>query len=375
MASQFFRIKNRSVARKAMPPVNILPQQRSKLTHIDELATTIRSNGGLINPINLICFETLQEAEKYARFFRKMYGDRRRAELEKALDGKYYFLVAGHRRFAALSKISISDVPYVSIGFLIPPQNSSDKIPLQAAFFQAAENIQHPPDPIDKAHSIVAMRNAMRAARGGKHVTIAEVVHESGQSEGSVSDALRFFGLPELLRRRAMNGDITFGRALIIGRLFYAKLKGKKLVAKAEIDFVLKSTLAQKTSESDLLARVNEIIKLRRDEALGRDLFSGGTGLDNIIGVESRSATQKQAALWMSNTGVIRSFIEALKRDPVLLASELASIYTKDPLRALVIKNVELFEELTKMLEANRSLTEIDVARVERATSRIRKAI
>ncbi len=359
-----------------MPPVNILPQQRSKLTHIPELATTIRANGGLINPINLICFESQKDAESYARFFRKMYGDRRKVELKADADGKYYFLVAGHRRFAAIGQISVLDVPNVSIGLLIPitaPKNISlQEIALKAAFFQAAENIQHPPDPIDKAHSIVAMRNAMRAARGGKKVTVSEVVRESGQSEGAVSDALRFYGLPEAIRRKAVNGKLTYGRALLLARLFYASFKGKKLVSRAELDFMVRSTITQGTSEELLLKRVNEIIRLRREEMMGQDLFSGGTGLENIISVEARSASQIQAKIWISNVAILRAYIANVRKEPKLLNSELAGMYGKDPLRSLVLGNAELLMELASMLHAHNQITDIDVARVKRAVNAVK---
>ncbi|MEN9852634.1 MAG: hypothetical protein RI996_577, partial [Candidatus Parcubacteria bacterium] len=79
MTDQFFTIVHEIYAREALPVVNILPQQRSSLTHIDELRNSIRSNGGLINPINLLAFATKQEAIAHARFFRKMYGDKKRS--------------------------------------------------------------------------------------------------------------------------------------------------------------------------------------------------------------------------------------------------------------------------------------------------------
>jgi hypothetical protein len=374
MTDQFFTIVHEIYAREALPVVNILPQQRSSLTHIDELRNSIRSNGGLINPINLLAFATKQEAIAHARFFRKMYGDKKRSPLAQASDGKYYFLVAGHRRYSALAKIPSEEVAHVSVGMLIPPEGSKE-VSLQAAFFQARENMQVPPSPLDKAHSIVAMRNAMRAARGGRRVTANEVVSESGQSISSVSDALRYYDLPEYLRRKTANGEISYGRVLIIGRLFFAQHKGKAIVKRGEIEFLLKSTILQKTPEPVLIDRVNEIIRLRRDELLGQDLFSQGYGLSEIIKVESRSAISNQAKQWMSLNAQISAFISAVHKDSTLLESELGGIFGVDPLKTLVLSNANLLEELTRLLRAKRLLAEIPSARVRKAAGGVRIAV
>lgn len=374
--TQFFKVKQLDIPRGELPPVNILPQQRKNTGDLSELRDCIIANGGLINPINIIYFDSRKKAVAYQSFFQKMYGDNKRTNLVPNEDGIYYFLVAGHRRFAALDKTSSKDVPRVSIGLLIPNDEMStmEEISLQAAFYQARENMYSAPNPTDRAHSIVAMRNAMRAARKGQKVTVIEVARESGQSESSVSDALRFYGLPEYLRKMTITGEISYGRALIIGRLFYASFKGKKTVSRAEIDFMLRSTIAQKTPELLLLARVNEIINRKRDELLGQDLFSTGFSLPDIIDVESRSAATNQAKLWMSLNAQATAFIVAVRKDPVLLESELGGIFG-DPLKTLVMSNANLLEELTRLLRAKRLLGEIPSARVRKAAGGVRIAV
>lgn len=374
--AQFFRIKRGTLSRGNLPTINILPQQRSKLTHIEDLAVNIRSNGGLIYPINLIRFETKTEADAYVNFFRRMYGKGKKIVYLPDSDGSYTFLVAGHRRLAAVGTIPVNEVRKLEVAYIIPPKDAGiEEVSLKAAFFQASENIQTPPDPIDKAYSIVAMRNAMMASRRGKKVTIAEIVKETGQAEGSVADAIRFYGLPHFLRSRAIKKQIPYGKALIIGRLFYSYHKGKRLVGMPEIKFVLESTIAQRTSEGRLIKRVAEIIGLRKDELLGQDLFSGGSSLADVVSVETRGASHEHEVLFRTNTAILQRFAVMVRGSPTLLGSDLALIHTKSPLRELVMEHVNALTELTKLLLAFEQLSEVEEARARKVVSLVNRRV
>ena len=374
--AQFFKIKRSTLPRGNLPPINVLPQQRSKLTHIEDLAVNICSNGGLIYPVNLIRFETKTEADAYVKFFRRMYGKGKKIVYLPDSDGSYTFLVAGHRRWAAVNTIPINEVRKLEVAYIIPPKDADiETVSLKAAFFQASENIQTPPDPIDKAYSIVAMRNAMMASRRGKKVTIAEIVKETGQAEGSVADAIRFYGLPDFLRSRGIKKHLPYGKALIIGRLFYALHKEKHLVGMPEIRFVLESTIAQRTPEDTLTKRVMEIIRLRKDEILGQDLFSGGANLASVVSVETRGASHHHEVLFRTSNATLKHFAATVRSRPVLLDSELATIHTKSPLRELVMENVSALEELAKLLHAVGELSHAQEARMQNVVDLVRRMV
>ncbi len=104
-------------------------------------------------------------------------------------------------------------------------------------------------------------------------------------------------------------------------------------------------------------------------------MFSQSFGLEDIIAVEGRSAAQEHERFWIYSTAQLTAKIQSLRKDSVLLASGLGSIYSEEVLKTLVIKNTNLFEELTRLIRAKKILTELEYARAKKTTSRIRNLI
>lgn len=367
------------VRAEGLPHVNVLPQQRSELANLQELADSIEGQGGLINPINILVLHSLKEAIAYENFFRKLYGNKKRTFVKESSlgSGVFYLLVAGHRRYASIALTKEGLVPNLSVAFLLPPAGANIKdIALEAALFQAAENIHERPNPIDEASSLAAMRRAISISRGGGRVPINEIARRAGRSADTVANAIKFFEMPNFLQAPATAKKISYGKVLLLGRLYKESHKGKRLIPEDIVKMLLKTTIANNTSEAALKRIIDEYISHAIDVANGYDIFSSQQiTAGDVLRSGARNASEHQSYILRAYLSHLQTYLGIVKGDQVLSSSPMASIYRDRDVAAVIMALSGVMEDVAHVLHRRDALNSLQVARVRRSTRKVRRAI
>jgi len=216
--------------------VNVLPQPRKTFENIEELAENIATNG-LLNPLIVACF-TEEEVESYLKVINEIWGTFIHIKSLIPDDlGYYNILIAGERRFRSLNHLWQKGCQKCSeehgqelpgmcfnrhfkdsrVGVSLWKNISASK----ALFFQFSENIHKPVPPAEEAEAY--QRLFVLIKRMNAKFTMASFARSVGRSIATISNAVKFCALPDLIQKAAKmpvkQGGIPYGVALQLSRL------------------------------------------------------------------------------------------------------------------------------------------------------------
>jgi len=216
--------------------VNVLPQPRKTFENIEELAENIATNG-LLNPLIVACF-TEEEVESYLKVINEIWGTFIHIKSLIPDDlGYYNILIAGERRFRSLNHLwqkgcqkcseehgqEFSGVCFnrhfedSKVGASLWKNISASK----ALFFQFSENIHKPVPAAEEAEAY--QRLFVLIKRMNAKFTMASFARSVGRSIATISNAVKFCALPDLIQKAAKipvkQGGIPYGIALQLSRL------------------------------------------------------------------------------------------------------------------------------------------------------------
>jgi len=224
------------IEKVSLSSINILPQPRKTFENIEELAENIATNG-LLNPLIVACFSE-KETRSYLNVINEIWGTLIRIKSLTPNDqGCYNILIAGERRFRALKYLwqngcqrcleeygkEFSGVCFnrhfedSKVGISLWKNISASK----ALFFQFSENIHEPVPASEEAEAYQRLFLLVRSL--DPKFSMTKFARSVGRSVATISNAVKFCELPDLVRKAAgvpvKQGGIPYGVALQLSRL------------------------------------------------------------------------------------------------------------------------------------------------------------
>ena len=200
--------------------INTLAQVRRSISKegIEELKEAISSVGYLINPIVVALLDE-DQAREYLDVFNYVFKANTNLKDLKALNyngGKYYMiLIAGHRRLTAIKSI-LSENPKFKISlsanvlFNISPE--------EALNIQISENTHERVPAAAEAEAIaqVCFFHLKQAEKRGAKLSLKDLAEKVSRSREVVSNALRFYELPESVKELAFKKEMKLPYGLFL---------------------------------------------------------------------------------------------------------------------------------------------------------------
>jgi len=230
-----------------LPAINVLPQPRKTFLDIDELSLDIAVHGQ-IEPI--IVAEFRREAcARYLtvvnRLWHTAFGVGELHATMRRRRKRYYLLIAGERRYRALSLLWREGCKECRERYGKEPQGvcfkrhfkrKNDLVevrlctnapPLPTLFLQLSENTHMQVPPHEEARAYALLFRLVRQAN--KKFTMAQFARRVGRSPDTVRNALRFSELPVTIRGYVENGAVPYGIGIELTRLHHVGLKAREL--------------------------------------------------------------------------------------------------------------------------------------------------
>ena len=331
--------------------INTLAQVRRTIDKegIDELKEAISSMGYLINPIVVALLDESQVRE-YLAVFNYVFRANTKLKDLKALNyngGKYYIiLIAGHRRLAAIKSI-LSENPEFKISlsanvlFNISPE--------EALNIQISENTHERVPTAAEAEAIaqVCFFHLKQAEKKGDKLSLKDLANKVSRSREVVSNALRFYELPESVKKLAFKREMKLPYGLFLEIASFAQFcreHGKNWSEDAMLREVLFVYLKgwNLPEIKKYFANKKEQIKMA-----SKDFF-----LENDLGISDKELLQildRELAMSIASLG---SYINKIKSVIESLPDEDSRLLREKGLKSS-------FEELGKAARALRVLLEI----------------
>jgi ParB/RepB/Spo0J family partition protein len=203
--------------------INVLVQPRQIFDETLELAQNIREVS-LIHPLTVVEYDE-NGACTHLRIVNKLWGTGYQLEdLVETSTGRYLILLAGERRYRAVSSLG---------WYRVEAKVWSDLDPFFALSLQFAENIHHPLPAHREAEAYDMMYRLLESE--DRKPTLAEFARKMGRSPETIRKALRFTSLPLSIRELVSGKTIRYGHAVELARLadFYDEGKLLRLATHA----------------------------------------------------------------------------------------------------------------------------------------------
>lgn len=227
-----YQTNKNKLPRFPIEAINVMKQVRETFikSEEEELAENI-SQFGLIQPVSIAIFDT-NHMREHLRIVNKAWGIRSTINHYTKYDDSYPILIAGERRFRAIKRI-LADTQgqYSQEHFKdrkIPTSFHYNISSLAFISIQVSENIHRRPPAHEEAAYFERYYRALRLIRG-KKFSIPEFAREVGRSANSVREAIKFCYLPNEIRKKVKDKDITYSIACELARLQNDGMDNKSL--------------------------------------------------------------------------------------------------------------------------------------------------
>ena len=369
----YFERVSESFKLSELDDVVILPQQRSRILNVEELCESIRQQKGLINPINIVEFWDRKDAVRYANFFTKLYGKGKKEVSHKLRIAQppFRFLVAGERRLTALRIIGKKIDFDIACSILSPDKSKMKDAAIEAAIFQAAENIHERPNSTDESWTILSLYNAMCLA-AKKKVTFASVADKIGRSRETVSAAVHFHNdCPEFIRKNVIEGKISYGSALLISRLANTEFEGRKLFTDDFVKKFTQATISRSINTKSLKKTVEEYVKNALEQAKGEDFFAEEFTQALMLEHQGREAAGEHTVATRALIAYLVKYVRSVK-EYGNEKTPLGAVYKDETVFANLLEMASYIEEVSEILYTRNTGDDLSHARIKKASQGIR---
>ena len=331
--------------------INTLSQVRRSISKegIEELKEAISSIGYLINPIVVALLDESQ-AREYLEVFNYVFRANTKLTDLKALNyngEKYYMiLIAGHRRLSAVKSILKEDPEFkislnANLLFNISPE--------EALNIQISENTHERVPTAAEAEAIaqVCFFHLKQAEKKGAKLSLKDLAEKVSRSREVVSNALKFYELPESVKELAFKKEMKLPYGLFLEIASFAqfcsehgKNWGKDAMLREVLFIYLKGWSLPEIKK--YFANKKEQIKMA-----SKDFF-----LESDVGISDKELLRILDRELAASIASLGSYINKIK-------TIIESLPHKDD-RLLREKGLKTgFEELGKAAKALRALLEL----------------
>lgn len=365
--------------------VNVLPQPRKTFEDIPELALDVASKG-LLNPPTVARLSE-GDAGNYLRVINALWDTEFQVcdLVPSFTKGRKYFhiLLAGERRFRSCRllwqegcKKCIEKFGPEPPGTCFKRHFRSGKIevrlcldvqPLSALYLQLSENTHMRVPPEQEAYAYTQLFKLVR--RANADFTLTGFAEKVGRSPDTIRNALQFCELPLLVREAVENGDIPYGIALELVRIYHRKAKDSGV--EEELRWWIVRAMTERSKRADFRDSVSRYLE-SLDSVQG-DLWQF---MDDAQVAEARRLHIRQTvqvhclrAIW----GYIGYFEGIQKLFEQGLLGEKDSPFSEGSPRRILQKHVAQLRTMTPHL--HRLLPKRDRARTDRTLRSAERAL
>lgn len=224
-----FEIKSADTYFVPLDSINVATQTR-KVPDSESLEEAMKTktekNGQMVTNIKLIqpptvgYFESPEELKDYLAKLNSTFGSDHKVEDFQPLAGtqsSYIFMVAGHRRLAAIRNLVDNEINSESVrSDLECHVLSGDELSFNNAVrVQYKENFHKPLETWEDANAVNAI--FIQGLNDGSYSSFAECAEDLGIHPDRVSRAWRYKTLPDEIQEQCEEGTLAYGRAMLVG--------------------------------------------------------------------------------------------------------------------------------------------------------------